>query len=102
MPATLKAGLEETECIVRARKDGRGGDPPTDFSVRLIALRRKLKLTQRQFSDRYGLKLGTVRNWEQGRSSKVVPDAAAALLLRVIESDPDGVAEIAALEFEDA
>ena len=51
-------------------------------------LRRKLKLTQEQFAQRFQLSLGAVRDWEQGRNQ---PDHAARTLLRVIEFDPDVV-----------
>jgi len=53
------------------------------------ALRKKLNLTQEQFSARFHLPLGTVRDWEQGAHR---PDKAAQVLLTVIANDPDAVA----------
>ena len=53
------------------------------------ALRKKLNLTQEQFSARFHLPLGTVRDWEQGAHR---PDKAAQVLLTVIGKDPDAVA----------
>jgi putative transcriptional regulator len=53
------------------------------------ALRKKLNLTQEQFSARFHLPLGTVRDWEQGAHR---PDKAAQVLLTVIAKDPDAVA----------
>lgn len=53
------------------------------------ALRKKLKLTQQEFSERFHLPLGTVRDWEQGTHR---PDRAAQVLLTVIARDPDAVA----------
>ena len=53
------------------------------------ALRKKLKLTQQEFSARFHLPLGTVRDWEQGTHR---PDKAAQILLTVIAKDPDAVA----------
>lgn len=53
------------------------------------ALRTKLKLTQEEFSARFHLPLGTVRDWEQGAHR---PDKAAQVLLTVIARDPDAVA----------
>ena len=53
------------------------------------ALRKKLKLTQQEFSARFHLPLGTVRDWEQGTHR---PDKAAQVLLTVIAKDPDAVA----------
>lgn len=53
------------------------------------AIRARLKLTQPAFAKRFGLPVGTVRDWEQGRA---VPDQAARVLLRVIEAAPETVA----------
>ena len=50
------------------------------------ASRSRLGMTQRQFARTYRLPIGTVRDWEQGRSR---PDAPAQALLRVIEREPD-------------
>ena len=52
------------------------------------AVRRSLKLTQEEFAERFGLPLGTVRDWEQGAHR---PDRAAQVLLRVIAKNPDAV-----------
>ena len=52
------------------------------------AIRGKMKLTQPAFAKRFGLPVGTVRDWEQGRT---VPDQAARVLLRVIERAPETV-----------
>ena len=54
------------------------------------AVRQKLKLTQAEFAERFGLPLATVRNWEQGRT---LPDAPARVLLAVIARHPDAVAD---------
>ncbi|MGH2617929.1 MAG: helix-turn-helix domain-containing protein [Thermomicrobiales bacterium] len=51
-------------------------------------IRDKLKLTQEQFSERFEIPLGTLRDWEQGVS---YPDRAARTLLRVIDKDPEAV-----------
>jgi putative transcriptional regulator len=51
-------------------------------------IREKLKLTQEEFSDRFEIPLGTLRDWEQGVGK---PDRSARTLLRVIEQDPEGV-----------
>jgi putative transcriptional regulator len=51
-------------------------------------IRTHLNLTQEQFAERFHLRLGTIRDWEQG---KKMPDSAAQVLLRVIEQNPDAV-----------
>lgn len=53
-------------------------------------LRFKFGLTQEEFSARYQIPIGTLRDWEQHRSE---PDAPARAYLKVIAADPQGVAE---------
>ncbi len=55
---------------------------------RIKALRRALGLTQEEFAMRYRIPLGTLRDWEQGRSE---PDQPARAYLEVIAADPEGV-----------
>ena len=55
---------------------------------RAKTLRRALGLTQEEFADRYRIPLGTLRDWEQGRSE---PDQPARAYLTVIARDPEGV-----------
>ncbi len=51
-------------------------------------IRRALGLTQEEFAARYQIPLGTLRDWEQGRTE---PDQPARAYLRVIARDPEGV-----------
>jgi putative transcriptional regulator len=55
---------------------------------RARALRRALGLTQEEFAERYHIPIGTLRDWEQGRSA---PDQPARAYLTVISHDPEGV-----------
>ena len=55
-----------------------------------------LKLTQEQFSERFEIPLGTLRDWEQGVS---LPDTLARTLLHVIEQNPEGVARALAQSY---
>lgn len=55
----------------------------------VLRLRRRLQISQIEFANRYRLALGSLRNWEQGRSA---PDRAAKVLLAAIAADPEGVA----------
>src|SRR5215472_18668893 len=54
---------------------------------RLKIIRRALGLTQEEFSARYQIPLGTLRDWEQGRTE---PDQPARAYLTVIARDPEG------------
>ena len=51
-------------------------------------LRRAFGLTQEEFSGRFRIPLGTLRDWEQGRKE---PDAATRAYLVVIARDPEAV-----------
>lgn len=69
--------------------------PLTDADVarmkrtpRVAIIRRTLGLSQEEFSARFRIPLGTLRDWEQGRAT---PDQAARAYLTVIARDPDSV-----------
>lgn len=55
---------------------------------RVKTLRRALGFTQEQFAARYQIPLGTLRDWEQGRS---LPDRPARAYLKIIARDPECV-----------
>jgi putative transcriptional regulator len=52
------------------------------------AIRTRLGLSQAAFAKKFGLAVGNVRDWEQGRS---VPDRSARVLLKVIATEPEAV-----------
>ena len=56
--------------------------------VKVTEIRTKLGLTQAEFADMLCVSLGTLRNWEQGRT---YPEGAAIALLRVADSKPEAV-----------
>jgi putative transcriptional regulator len=51
-------------------------------------MRRAMGLTQEDFSARFRIPLGTLREWEQGKTE---PDQAARAYLTVIARDPEAV-----------
>jgi putative transcriptional regulator len=51
-------------------------------------MRRALHLTQEEFAQRFHIPLGTLRDWEQGKTQ---PDQAARAYLRVIACNPKAV-----------
>ena len=53
-------------------------------------MRRALRLTQEEFAQRFRIPLGTLRDWEQGKTQ---PDQAARAYLRVIARNPKAVLE---------
>jgi len=86
----IAAGLHDA--IASARGEGGRGRirrvrvPDVDVS----AVRAKLGLSQEDFAAAFGVSLGTVRNWEQGRRQ---PEGPARALLVVIDKAPKTVME---------
>jgi putative transcriptional regulator len=58
---------------------------------RVKTLRRALGLTQEEFAARYQIPVGTLRDWEQGRTE---PDQPTQAYLKIIANDPDRVQRI--------
>ena len=56
----------------------------------VIALRRFVGLTQARFAEAMGIRLHTLRNWEQGRRH---PDGSAIALLRIAARHPRVIRE---------
>jgi putative transcriptional regulator len=88
------APMTTPEIEAAAARDGEN-QPLTDARPgqlrrvpRVKTLRRALALTQEEFAARYRIPLGTLRDWEQGRSE---PDQPAKAYLTVIARDPKGV-----------
>ncbi len=59
----------------------------------IIALRASFGLTQRSFSQKFGVPIGSLRNWEQDRSK---PDSISCNYLLLIKKAPKTVEEIVA------
>ena len=55
----------------------------------IIAIRKRLGLSQTAFARRFHINLRTLQDWEQGRRA---PEALARAYLRVIGHDPEAVA----------
>ncbi len=92
-PARKKTpGQQIIEAAEEALRFARGED--TGARVTIVELpdvpviRRKLGFTQEEFARRFGVSLGTLRNWEQGLR---VPEGAARVLLTVIDKEPAAV-----------
>jgi|SRR5579859_1743281 len=84
-----------SEAIEKAALSDRDARPLTeaDFermkrTPQVKVIRRALELTQEEFSARYHIPLGTLRDWEQGRTE---PDQPAKAYLMLIARDPERV-----------
>lgn len=82
----------EVEAAAASDPDARPFTPEDLAKARRVprakTLRRALGLTQEEFSTRYHIPLGTLRDWEQGRAQ---PDQPASAYLMAIAGDPEGV-----------
>lgn len=91
--AKLRA-MSDSEIATAAKTDPdnplltRAGFAQLTKVPRIKTLRRALALTQEEFAARYQIPIGTLRDWEQGRSE---PDQPARAYLKVIARDPEGV-----------
>ena len=63
-------------------------------NMRAVSIAKRARLvaglSQAEFARVYGLPVGTIRDWEQGRSH---PDAAGLAYLTAIAHDPEAVAK---------
>jgi putative transcriptional regulator len=60
-------------------------------SIDVAAIRERTGLSQSAFSQRIGVPVSTIRNWEQGRR---VPDGPARVLLAMLDRNPRIVEEV--------
>lgn len=86
--------MTNEEIEAAARKDA-DAQPLTTADLKRMkrmpqvkVIRRALELSQEEFAECFGIPVGTLRDWEQGR---VEPDQAARSYLKVIARDPDAV-----------
>lgn len=64
-----------------------------DMGEYIRVVRARVGMTQREFANRIGISVDTLRNWEQGRR---YPTGTARALLRIIDKAPE--AAVAALQ----
>jgi putative transcriptional regulator len=85
----LLGGVKEAAAI------SRGEIPPARVTTfpepDVRGIRKKHGLSQEQFANLLGVKIGTLRNWEQGRRS---PRGAARVLLTIADKHPEVVSTI--------
>ncbi|WP_425907171.1 helix-turn-helix domain-containing protein [Nitrobacter sp. TKz-YC02] len=80
-----------TEAVAHARGEAtnvRERSIHIEDSVDVRNIRKKLSLTQQEFSLQFGFSLAAVRHWEQGSR---IPEMSARVLLTLIDKDPDYV-----------
>jgi putative transcriptional regulator len=89
-----KLGKKLIRSAKEARTIARGEAKPSSYRIHLPSdvdvqsIRKRLGMSQAEFSARFGIPPGTLRDWEQGRR---IPEGPARVLLKVIETDPKAV-----------
>lgn len=90
VPARVDATTEEAIAAHLAADEAEASQDAAKFARRV---RKRLGLSQAEFSLRIDVPLDTIRNWEQG---KRCPTGAAKALLKVLDKAPE--AALAALD----
>jgi putative transcriptional regulator len=80
--------ISAKEALRHARGEATGARVSVIAAPDVAAIRSKLGFTQEQFARRFGVSIGTLRNWEQGARA---PDGPARVLLTVIDREPAAV-----------
>jgi putative transcriptional regulator len=84
----IAAGLNDAVAIARGEADPKTYRVHVPAEVDVRKIRTRLKLSQAEFSARFGLPVATVRDWEQNRRQ---PEGPARVLLQVINKEPQAV-----------
>ena len=84
----IKAGLDDAIAHLEGRKTAGRLRRVYVPDVDVAAMRAWLRLSQGDFAAAFGVRVATVRNWEQGRRR---PEGPARVLLRVIDRAPKTV-----------
>lgn len=78
------AALSDPDALPMTEEELRNARPVP----RIKTIRRALHLTQEEFAARYHIPLGTLRDWEQGRTE---PDQTVKAYLKVIAANPEAI-----------
>ena len=84
----IAAGLNDAIAITQGTADKSTYRVHIPEEIDVAAIRRKLKLTQKEFATRFGIPDSTLKDWEQKRRR---PEGPARVLLMVIEKEPKAV-----------
>ena len=84
---SFQRGMAQVDTYLDGARDGYVVHEP----VNVRQVRASTKLTRQRFAAKYGLDVRTVEQWEQGRRK---PDKSTETYLRLIEREPEKVAEM--------
>ena len=86
---SIKQGLEEAIDFSNGRMKGSRVFKPTSVNVK--ALRKKIRMTQVEFAESFGISLGTLRHWERGDRA---PHGPALVLLNLVKKEPQTILRV--------
>lgn len=86
--AAIMQGLTEAVAHAEGAPEGAQVRVHVPAQIDVKAIRQREGLTQGAFAARYGFSADAVKQWEQKRRT---PEAAARILLTVIEREPEAV-----------
>jgi len=84
----IAAGIEDAIAIAKGKASPGSYRVHAPADIDVLKIRRNMGLTREAFAMRFGLQLGTVRDWEQRKRR---PEGAARVLLTVIAAEPKAV-----------
>lgn len=84
----LIAGMEEAAAYARGEIELPTRVVEVPEVVDVAAIRRRLRLSQERFAEKFGFTVAAVRDWEQRRRR---PERTARMLLQVIDKEPEAV-----------
>ncbi len=87
----LIAAAKEVLAHVRGEIELPYREYPSPKRIDVAPIRKKMGMSQVIFANTFGLKVSTLRDWEQGRRQ---PDGTARILLAIIAKHPAVVSEV--------
>lgn len=85
---SIREGLEEAIAWKKGKKTG--ARVRTYSAMDVATIRKKTRLTQKEFSEAFEIPLSTLRQWEQGQR---VPRGPAQSLLKIIDRNAKAALE---------
>jgi putative transcriptional regulator len=76
------------EAVAIAKGETQAARSRLPEAIDVAAIRKRSGMSQARFASRFGIPLGTLRDWEQHRR---LPDQTARVLLSVIDREPAAV-----------
>ncbi len=84
----LIAGMEEAAAYARGEIELPTRVVEVPEAVDVAAIRKRLRLSQERFAEKFGFTVASVRDWEQRRRR---PERTARMLLQVIDKEPEAI-----------